>query len=267
MENIFEYNDYKDYLRTSLGGEKKRTGLRAKAATAMGCQTAYLSQVLNGSAHISLEQGEKLNHHLGHSKEASHYFYLLIQRGRAGTPQLQAYFDEHIREIQSKRLDIKSRVVVNQEILPADQNKYYSRWYYLAIHVALSVPQLRTVAALVRHLALPKELVQEVLSFLVYTGLAKETKGVYSIGSGHIHLGRDSENILKHHSNWRIKALESLDLEKESELHYSVVYSLAKKDALKIKDRIIEVVQENLKTVGPSQEEVLYCNTIDFFEI
>ncbi len=55
-KKIFEFKQYKPYIRQRLGGERKKTGLRAEASRAMNCQTAYLSQVLNGDANMSLER-------------------------------------------------------------------------------------------------------------------------------------------------------------------------------------------------------------------
>lgn len=132
--------------------------------------------------------------------------------------------------------------------------------------MALMLPELRHPQAISRYLGIPVETVQRVLDFLVKAALVKEEDG-YRVGSSLIHLGRDSDNIIKHHTNWRLKALESLSQEKINDLHYSVLYCMSQADALKIKDRLLNVIQENLEIVAPSPEEALYCQTLDFFAL
>ena len=118
------------------------------------------------------------------------------------------------------------------------------------------------------YLGLKPEVVSRVLEFLVDNGLISYDKGKYSMGQTNIHLGKDSTNIHKHHSNWRTRSLQSLDnLQDTNDLHYTVAGSMSRTTALELKERFIQLIQENLKTISTSKEEVLYCNTIDFFEV
>lgn len=266
-KDLFSYKSYKKYLVDVLGGAKKRTGKRLALAKALNVQTAYISQVLNGSAHLSVEQGLLAADYFGHTPEEKDFFLLLLQIGRAGTVELKEYFKGQIDKIIQKRLVIKNRLKDTQQISKEDQVKYYSRWYYLAIHMAVSVPHLQNKESLLEFFKLPLEKVSEATEFLLNTGLIEQKNGRYRVGDVHIHLANDSENILKHHSNWRLQALKKVDDYDPKNLHYSVVYSVSKKDAQKIKDEIIKLIQSNLKIVAPSKEETLYCNTIDFFEL
>ena len=208
-----------------------------------------------------------MNSFLGHDREESHFFLLLLQRDRAGTSDLKNYFDQQIQEILDRRSLIKNRVTTNTVVQAVDQSRYYSSWQYAAIHIALSIPELQSKENLARYFGLSLAVVAEILEFLVSVGLAANRDGRFVIGPSHVHLGSDADNINKHHSNWRIQGLESLDRRKESDLHYSVVFSLSKDDADKIKNRIIDMIKTNLKEVELSQEEVLYCTVIDYFEL
>lgn len=150
----------------------------------------------------------------------------------------------------------------------ADQSRYYSQWYYACIHVLISIPLFQTIEAISQYLKLSRETVSEVLDFLEKCGLAKQhNPGFFEIGPQHIHLGQDSANIQKHHTNWRLKTLQSLDRLNKRDLHYSVVFTLSENDAQKIKGRLIEMIEETMEKVRNSPEEVLYCHTIDFFQI
>lgn len=267
MKTLFEYSDYKSYLTTILTAGKARSGLRAKLAAHLGCQTAHISQVLNGASHFSVEQAFRISPFLGHDREESHFFFLMVNKDRAGTKELQAYYQTQLDEILKRRSLIKNRVNVTKEVPQQQQSRYYSSWHYLAIHMALSIPELQTKESLADYFRLPLLLVAEALEFLTSAGLAQASGGRYTIGPFHVHIGHDTDNINKHHSNWRVQAMDSLMRPGSQDLHYSVVYSLSRKDAEKIKERIIAMIRENLDDIAPSKEEVLYCSAIDFFEM
>src|SRR5690606_12729855 len=125
-----------------------------------------------------------------------------------------------------------------------EQAKYYSEWIYAAIHMAMSVPQYKTRAALAEHFHISLDQTSEILNFLEQTGLAKIQNGKYDIGPTHLHLPDNSPNILKHHTNWRLQALKSLDHKKPNNLHYSVVYSLSQSDAQKIRQKFLDTIKE-----------------------
>jgi uncharacterized protein (TIGR02147 family) len=268
MKDIFDVNSYKTYLRDAFGGTKRRTGQRSRAALAIGCQTGYLSQVLNDKAQLSIEQALEMSRFLGHSADETEMFLLLVQHERAGTKSLREHLEVQKRALIDRRLIIKNRLKIAETLSPADQTTYYSVWYYSCIHVMLSIASLRTKEAIAQYLNLPLPTVATVLEFLTSRGLARiDDHGLFQIGPRHIHLGYDSDNIRKHHTNWRIRAIDSLDQLANDDLHYSVVVSLSRNDVRRLKDRLIETIQENLKTVQASGEEALYCQTIDLFEI
>ncbi len=91
-KNIFEYKDYKSYLLAFyyLPGKRGR-GVRIAMAEALNGPVSHISQVLNGSSQLTLEQAEGLNEYLGHTEDESTVFFILVQYARAGTPQLKAF--------------------------------------------------------------------------------------------------------------------------------------------------------------------------------
>lgn len=266
-KSVFEFRDYKAYLLSRTGPSGTRTGKRSGIASAAKCNTAYVSQVLNGSSHFSLEQAEKIGREFGHTEEETHFFLLLVQMCRAGSRDLRAYFENQIDQILEQRLNIQKRLGMRKTLLPADQSAYYSSWYCAAIHVALSVPDLRRAEQLSKYFDLPIAKVRKTLAFLVSVGLAKEKSGLFEIGETYIHLGKDSENILKHHTNWRLKALENLIKEDDIDVHYASAITISKKDAFRLKDSIIDSIRQMNKQVVESKEEEVYCFTTDFFRL
>jgi len=268
MPEIFSYQDYKIYLTELIsarpqGGRGMRTGM----AHAMNCQTAYISQVLNGLAHFSLEQGERLNRFLGHTDEESHYFLLLVQYVRAGTRQLKSYFFRQMGQVRKDRLVLKTRLEVKESLSERDQVTYYSAWYYSVVHVMLSIAEFQDKEAICAYLGLPLQQVSNILDFLVSVGLAEHEGGKYSIGQNRIHLGNDSPLVSKHHTNWRIRAIDSLDRHVDENLHYSSVVTLSREDVDRIKSVLVGQIQDVKSIVKESEEEEVYSYCLDFFQV
>ena len=267
IKQIYDFDDYKNYLLHRTGPMGTRSGVRSGLASVTGCNTAYVSQVLNKQAHFSLEQAERINHFLDHTEEEAHFFLLLIQFSRAGTVRLKKYFEFQLIKMKEQRLNIQKRLGVRKTLSAADQATYYSNWQYGGVHVALSIPALQSPAELAKYFDLPLSKIKRILDFLVSVGLAKESSQGWEIGENHIHLSKDSENILRHHANWRLKAIELLDRELENDIHYASVVTISKKDAFKIKDMIIENLQVMNRDISRSKEEEVYCFTTDFFRL
>lgn len=265
--SVFNHAEYKAYLKERLGSASRRTGAKAAAARAIGCHTTYFSQVLNDRADLSLEQAESLNRFLGHTEEESEFFLLLVSYARAGTRFLREHFQRQIDRQLEKRLSIKERVGKRSSISPEDEAQFYSSWLYGATHVLVSIPALQEREALARYLNLPLERVTEILTLLEKVGLIEQNGKHYAPASQLVHLGADSANVSKHHTNWRLRALRSLESKQPNDLHYSAAVSLSQKDVARIKDNMITNLKANLDVIATSKEEAAYAYCFDFFEL
>jgi uncharacterized protein (TIGR02147 family) len=267
-QSVFDFYQYKQYLTERLGGPRSRKGLRLAVARELNCQPTFVSQVLNGSAHFSLEQAERISRFLSHTEDEREYFFLLIQKERAGTKELQEYFGGKVGELLAKRQVLTHRLGKDKALSLNDQAIYYSSWHFAAIHIAVTIPALRTREAIADFLKLPLAKVTRVLEHLIKTGLVIEADdGTFQPGLSRIRLGNDSHNIIKHHTNWRNQAVDSLDRENNFDLHYSAVLSLSSADKVKLKDMILESLKGQLAVSDASSEEELFAYCIDFFSL
>jgi uncharacterized protein (TIGR02147 family) len=226
-----------------------------------------VSHVLQAESHFNLEHAEKINRTLHHSKEESHFFLLLVQLARAGTEPLRDYFREQMRAVLDRRLEVKNRLSNETKLSFEESSRYYSSWVYGAVRVATSIPALRTRDTIARRLQIEPEKLTEILDFLTACGLVDEKNGEYAISSKSMHLGNDSALIMKHHTNWRVRAIASFDREQLRDLHYSSVLSLSRKDAIAIKAILLDAVEKLDEKVAASPEETLYSFCMDFYEL
>lgn len=267
-QSVFRYQSYKGYLTSRLGDVSTRKGLKSQAASHMGCQSTYISQVLHGSAHLSLEQAQAFNEFIGHSKLEANFFLLLVQRERAGTVALREYFDDLINVELAKTLSVTQRLGSCNALNREQQARYYSSWHYAAIHMALTIPRLREPKRLAEYLNVSVRRVHLVLDHLVEMGLVfSDAAKNFHPGASQIRVGRDSTMLTAHHQNLRQLAIRSLDHETVEDLHYSSVVTLSKSDARHLKDRMLEEIGEILKTVRASSEEEAFIFNVDFFSL
>ncbi len=266
-DSIFEYDSYKRYLTAISGSHLQRNGQKKILSEAMGVQSTYLSQVLHGPANLNLEQAEKLTKFLVLTQDEKHYFLLLVQFERAGTTDLRKYYENQMQDSRQRHYQLQGRLGKREEISDEFKAKYYSSWIYGAVHAALSIPHLQEFEALRSHFNLDENVLMEVIEFLIELGMAKKIGTTLATGPSHIHLGHHNHNILRHHTNFRLQAIRSLEKESSTEFHYSAIYTLSEKDRFKIKDILLEAVRTNVDIVKNSKEATLCCLTMDWFEL
>ena len=266
-KSIFDFSDYRAYLESKTGAGGTRTGVKASIAKTLSCQPTYVSQIIHGRANLSLEQAQTLNDFFSHSKEEALFFLLLVQKDRAGTRALVAHFQELIDEMLRKRLVLTKRLGPKEVLSDVHQATYYSSWIYAAVHIALTIPELRTREALAHYFVVPVRRITEALDFLTNAGLVQESKKGFEVTQAQIRLGNDSKNILKHHTNWRLQATESLDREQLSDLHYSGVVSLSTEDVIKVKNIFMDSIKNSQAVIKDSREQELCAVVIDFFSL
>lgn len=263
---IFDYTDYQAYLLDyieSLGPGKR--GFRSLLADKIGCQRTFISQVLSGEAHFNLDHGASIAELLGHTEEEAHFLTLLIAHARAGTKTLRNQLQSQIQKIQQQRMKLKERFKAEEIASLEVKVKYYSSWLYGAVRVLITIPTFRTRMAIQSYFQVPQELLSEILNFLITNGLIIESNGQLRVTEKHLHLDGESDLVKKHHTNWRIKAMTSLDTAKREDLHYSGVHSLSKKDALKIREILVRALEESRSLMKDSPEECIQVLCMDWF--
>jgi uncharacterized protein (TIGR02147 family) len=267
--SIYNYKDYKKYLSDMCLKENSNLkGPKARLAEFIGCQLAYLSQVLNGEANLSSEQAEACNRFFGHNKRESIYFLNIVHYVKAGTENLKKFYSDQINEILEEQKLVAKRLNLNKTLTPEIQARYYSSWDYLAVNIAVSVAGFQSQKELSEKLGLSVERLSEVLNFLEENSLVKKEGDQYSIGESGFHLAAGSPFLVKHHTNWRIQAIRSLDDMKTEDLHYSSVISCDQKDIPQIKEALLSAVEKVRKIVRESENvDSLMSYSIDMFPV
>lgn len=265
--SVFEFDDYRPYLTSRLGEAGKRTGLRSQACKAVGCHSTYLSQVLGGKTELSLEYAEAFNRFFHHGTEEGNFFLLLLLKSRAGSAALRERFQGQIDGVRKDRSALRGRLKEADEVSTFDQDRFYSSWLYGALHVLSSLPRLKTKSQLAESLGASETKVSEALEFLQRIGLIVSGKHGYQVGPRHVHLNSDSHFINRHHANWRLHAVQSLEASSPEDLHYSGAISLSKAAAQQIRADLLKTFKSSMALMRDSKEEVAYVYNYDFYRL
>ena len=74
IKKIFEFSDYKGYLaHLELHRSHFSRGFRSRLAEEIGCNNAFVSQVLNTHVNFSLEQAVRICRHIGGQDLERHF--------------------------------------------------------------------------------------------------------------------------------------------------------------------------------------------------
>lgn len=265
--SVFNFDNYRSFLKASVKAEKNSWGLWAKLAKAAQCQPTYLTQSMRGKANLTADHLLGISLYLKLSTEETDFFLLLLELERAGSQQLKKYLLEKIKKIRAERDDLSKRLALPRLEIGEKETLYYSAWYWSALHVMVSIPEYQTAEAMARRLQLPVGLVEEALHHLSRFNIIKREGRNWKLGTADIHIPKTSPLIGVHHNNWRQRAVLSSTLPQNPGVHYTAVYSLSEADFKHLKEKLNEFVEYTRKVVRPSKEEALVTFACDLFEV
>lgn len=263
---IFESTDYREFVsKTVQTLPKSGRGEYLKIAKHLGIHTSTLSQVLSGQKRLTLDQGCLLADYFGFNELETQYLLLLIELDRAGTERLRRTLTGQMNQIRAESKKLSAVIPGKRALNEHEKAVFYSNWYYTGIWALTSIPGFQRADTITKHFGLPRLIVNQVIDFLVSTGLCVESHGNLAPGTTYVHLEADSPFIGRHHSSWRQKAMERHPALSETEIAYSSPMSISKEDAIKIRQLIVSWIEHANQVRDPSPCEALYCLNIDWF--
>lgn len=266
MDELFNYTQYRDFLRKAFPGKGERRGQRQKLAASLNCQTSFVSLVLTDRAHFNEDMIFATADFLNLNITEREYLLLLYHHERAASKKLKAFYQRKISVALEQRKDIKNRISETTELSTEIQAQYYSSWIYSALHTAVMNPKTRTVFALSTKLKISEKIILEALEFLTQWQFIKKTVSGYEPHTRRLHLSSQSPFITQHHRNWQMQAMRSLDEKHEEDLNYSGALSLAKADIVIIKEILLKSIDKIEKQIAPSADEEMIGLSISCFK-
>jgi len=267
-QRVFDFAGYKEFLNRWIRAQPQGgRGEVQRLSKELRMHPTRVSQILHqDSVHFTPEQAHSVSAYLELSEIESEYFRLLVDVERAGTLPLRKAIAKKIAKIKTEAQELVNRVPRDVQLSEADKAVFYSNWYYSAIRMCTSIPELQTIDAIARRSGLPKEKVRQTLQFLIETGLCVFNENHYEIGPSRTYLESSSPLIQRHHANWRLKAMQNHEHLKENDLAYTGVMSLSVRDRAKVRESLAKVIESTASMAVDSPSETGACLLIDWFE-
>jgi uncharacterized protein (TIGR02147 family) len=267
--SLFSFKDYREFLLSRMAElPKKGHGELSRMAQALGVHSALLSMVLSGQRDLSLDQSYELATYLGFTELETEYFTLLVSRDRSGNHRYKAFIEKKLEKIRQEAQQVVKRFPHERTLTNQERAVFYSSWLYSAIRIYTSTTEEgRTVEEIVERFHIARPFVIRVLDFLAASGLVVKAGDRFKLGTQRTFIEHGSPHLLKHHSNWRIKALEQADRISESELMFTSPFSVSKDDFQKIREQVTELLKQFSQVVKDSPAEEIACLNIDLFWI
>ncbi len=263
---IWNTFDYVEILTDKLKQNEHIRGYQGLLAKAAGAHASYFSRVLQEEVLLTLDQAASLSEFWKLNYEEAQFFLCLVSYKRAANSSLKEILKRRIEELRARQEDLATRFSRNSPPLSGNLTVYYSAWYFSAIHIALTVPNLRSVAALAKRFALEPKLVEMVLATLEGLGLAKKnSKNEWVTLVFDLHLNHAEYFSSTHHAHWRMLAANKVFQPSENALHYSGVHSLSRKDFVKIRRQLVDEITHVRNKVASSAEEEVVSFALDWY--
>lgn len=264
---IFEFDDYKDFLRYKIEENRGSRAYQSRLAEAIGCQKSFLSQVINSHVNFTPDHAIATCDFWGLATEESAYFVDLVLLARSGSRKLTAFLVARMKNARVKRADPSEKFLWPTLNGEREAETYYSAWYWAAIHIIVSIDQFESALAIATRLSLPVGIVESALAWLIKQKLIEKSPKGWRVTKKMVYLPNTSPMTEANHLGWRQRASANIQAQDRSALHYSAVFAVSLSDFDELKELTVEHIARLNKIVGPSSSEELVSFTCDLFKV
>ena len=261
---VYTASSIRAFVKQKLAAER---GLRQRLLASLGCQSSFLSQVFADKSHFSLEQGYRICGFFQLGVAETKFFLTMLQKEKSGSLALASFFQSQLDDLREEHARISNHVGTKVLMTPEVAARYYSNWYYAAIHILVAFDHINSKDDLYHYLRLPMNVISVAVEFLETYGFVQNVGGNLTIGTMHVHVDDRSPFISRHHLNWRQKATSIVEQNRSDNFHYTNIMGISRRDAEFIRGKVLELVQTIEPIVKDSDVERPYVLIQDFFQL
>lgn len=266
ISTFIDHEDYRSALRARIQSMPSRGhGQLTKIARHLGVHPTLITQILNGAKNLSPEHALLIAEYLGLGEFETETLLLLVELDRAGHHKLKARIHTRLGKLREQNQLPQARMTKHKVLPEQDRALFYSNWFYSAVRLLAGVENYQSVDKIASGLGLERKLVQMTVEFLLRTGLLLQEKGRFRLGPQRAYLPANSALVSRHHTNWRLKAIENFDRLTAQELAFTGPISISRKDFSEAKKILLRALEEISTLVEKSKEEVVGCMNLDLF--
>ncbi len=261
MESVYEYLDYREYLKDYYNFNKKENYYFSYRyfGNKIGVDASFLVKVIQKNMHISNKTIPELTKFLKFNVQESEYFELLVFYSKAKVhSDIKLYFE--------KLMSFRSPFV---QTLISDQYEFFNDWYNIALYELLTFQSFKgDYKELAQKLIPPRSPgeVKKAINLLLKLKLIQEqSDGSLKVVNKLISTGEDWESIAVRNFQKKMIKLSSEAIDRFSKGYRDVstlTLSLSKKQLETMKERIYSMRKEllELAEIESDAQEVYQVN-------
>ena len=273
MQNfVLESKGYVEILKKAITKHSQVRGFKKQLAKAAGCHPSFLSQALAGKVHLTPDHAFGIQSDLEFAPLEGQYFLNLVEIARSAHKDRRSYLMSQNREIKKASMRVEERLgrttvkAKNESSSAKSLTKYYSSWYYPAVHLACSIPGFQSCSDISSRLHLDETKTLGILKELEEMQMVErdpQTENwVPLITDQFVKKGSLENN--QHQKNLRLRlSSDAPGLEKE--VFYGGIYSIDQKTAKKIKALLLDSIVKARNLAAEAPETDLYGIHVDFY--
>lgn len=268
MSLPFSETDYRSVIRKWVAERPhKGRGEMKIIAELLSIPSSVWSQTLSGQREMNEDQAFLVADHFAFTELEREYFLCLVQIERAGHHEYKAHLKKKLLGLRDKSQNLSTRLEHEKVLNEKDQAEFYSTWIYSAVRLYCGIGTGKKIDDICAEFNLERERAVRIINFLLSVGLIVLENSLYKMGPARTHVGKNSPFVSKHHTNWRVRAMERAQNLKDNELMFTGPMSLSQKDFESLRERMIGMIQEVSDKVKDSESEILACFNLDFFKM
>jgi uncharacterized protein (TIGR02147 family) len=259
MVNLFEYLDYRNFLRDFIVARKNENPYFSERmiASHLDCNPGFFNRVLKGQRNLSPQYVLKLVAFFKLNAKQRHYFELLVNFNQAKKQIEKDHFFH--------QLDIFRSSKVKQTI--EAQHALYSQWFYVVLRELIDIVPCRdsseeTCRKLAKYFAprVPIEQLRQALSTLSELGLlSQKSSGTYTVKERFITSGADIPQVVINRVLMQFMDLARMAVDsfpKSQRSLSTLTVSVSEKGYEKIREKIDRFRGEILTMVNEEDENI-----------
>ncbi len=194
MPDLFNYSDYREYLKDSYEERRKqkRSFSYRYIGNKVGMDSSYLTRLLQKKLHLGDDLVDRMAGIFGLTDESLEYFRNLVSFNKAKTENQARVFHDRLMQLRG----------VGYTVVREDQEEYFSNWIHVALRSLLDCQLFDgDYEALGSRLSppVPADEAMRAVFLLERIGMARRTATGYEIIDTHLHSG----------DNWKAEAIKS----------------------------------------------------------
>ena len=259
--------DYKRYLKSVIEANRSTRGYQTQVSAAAGCSRSFLSQVLSTDIELTRDHAAGLAQFWHLSEVQTEYWLTLVDLARAKVPTLHSHLKRKLERMRLDAANLSSHVAKERIEGFEAEAVYYSSWLVSAVYMLLLNPKFHSSKAMADRLGAENGAIDRAVEQLIAIGLVERTKAGLRATKKDLNVSDSSPLSAINHTNWRMRAISSIQNRHPDALHYSSVFTVSRADADELQKNLRELILKSRKVILASASEELFCFNMDFFEL